>query len=85
MCGTKRRGTYIISFTAEFPEGLNVEPGALVPGRVQRNAHGILLEQSRETLVHRQVLITLNVQELRQKRESVKIQQEQRWRWCSDR
>lgn len=63
--------TYIISFAAELPEGLNVEPGSLVPGRVQRNPHGVLLKQSRETLVHRQVLITLNVQELRQKSHSV--------------
>lgn len=67
VCNGKWRGTYIISFAAELPEGLNVEPGALVPGRVQRNPHGVLLKQGRETLVHRQELITLNVQELRQK------------------
>lgn len=63
MCGQ----TYVISFAAELPERLNVEPGALVPRRVQRNPHGVLLEQSRETLVHRQVFVALNVQELRQK------------------
>lgn len=69
--GATWRETYIISFAAELPEGLNVEPGALVPGRVQRNPHGVLLKQSRETLVHRQVLIALNVQELRQKNQGV--------------
>ncbi|TNN57403.1 hypothetical protein EYF80_032372 [Liparis tanakae] len=52
MCGAKRGETYVISFAAELPEGLNVEPGALVPGRVQRNPHGVLLQQSRKTLVH---------------------------------
>lgn len=67
VCIGKWRSTYIISFAAELPEGLNVEPGALVPSRVQRNPHGVLLKQSREALVHRQELITLNVQELRQK------------------
>lgn len=59
--------TYIISFAAELPERLNVEPGALVPGRVQRNPHGVLLKKSGEALVHRQELIALNVKELRQK------------------
>lgn len=59
--------TYIISFTAELPEWLNVEPGALVPCRVQRNSHGVLLKKSGEALVHRQELIALNVKELRQK------------------
>lgn len=73
MCDSKERKTYIISFTTELPEGLNVEPGALVPGRVQRNPHGILLKQSRKTLVHRQILITLNVQQLRQKNQGVSI------------
>lgn len=65
------RGTYVISLAAELPEGLDIEPGTLVPGRVQRNPHGVLLQQSRETLVHRQELITLNVQELRQKNQGV--------------
>lgn len=62
----KWRGTYIISFASELPEGLNVEPGALVPSSVQRNPHGVLLKQSGEALVHCQVLVTLNVQELRE-------------------
>lgn len=63
----KETETYIVSFAAELPEGLNIEPGALISSRVQRNPHGILLKQSRESLIHRQVLITLYVQELRQK------------------
>lgn len=61
------RGTYIISFAAELPERLDVEPGTFVPGRVQRNAHGILLQERREPFVHRQKLVTLDVKELRQK------------------
>lgn len=61
------RGTYIISFTAELPERLDVEPGTFVPGRVQRNTHGILFQERRETFVHRQKLVTLDVKELRQK------------------
>lgn len=65
------RGTYIISFTAELPERLNVEPGALIPGRVKRNPHGVLLKQSWKTLIHRQELVTLNVQELRQNNQGV--------------
>lgn len=67
VCYYDQRDTYIISFAAELPEGLNVEPGALVTGRVQRNTHGVFFQQSRETLVDRQVLVALDVQELRQK------------------
>lgn len=67
----KRRETYIVSFAAELPEGLNVEPGALVASWVQRNPHSVLLQESREALVHGQVLIALYVQELRQKNETV--------------
>lgn len=61
------RGTYVISFTAELPERLDVEPGTFVPGRVQGNTHGILLQQRREPFVHCQKLVTLDVKELRQK------------------
>lgn len=70
-CDVRWRGTYIISFAAELPEGLNVEPGALIPGRVKRNPHGVLLKQSWKTLIHRQELVALNVQELRQKNQGV--------------
>lgn len=61
-------GTYIISFTAELPERLDVEPGTFVPSRVQRNTHGILLQERREPFVHCQKLVTLDVKELRQKK-----------------
>lgn len=61
------RGTYIVSFTAELPERLDVEPGTFVPGWVQRNTHGVLLQERREPLVHRQELVTLDVKKLRQK------------------
>lgn len=59
-------GTYVVSFAAELPEGLDIEPGTLVPGRVQGNPHGVLLQQRRKALVHRQELVALNVKELRQ-------------------
>lgn len=59
-------GTYVVSFAAELPEGLDVEPGTLVSGRVQGNPHGVLLQQRRKPLVHRQELVALNVKELRQ-------------------
>lgn len=58
--------TYIVSFTAELPEGLDVETGALISSWVQRNPHCIFLKQRRQAFVHRQVLITLNVEELEQ-------------------
>lgn len=58
--------TYIVSFAAELPERLDVEPGTLVPSRVQGNPHGVLLQQRRKPLVHRQELVALNVKELRQ-------------------
>lgn len=63
---SKTRETYIVSFTAKLPEGLNVEPGALVSSWVQRNPHGVFLKQRRQAFVHRQVLITFNVEELEQ-------------------
>lgn len=66
MCDAKPRGTYVVSFAAELPEGLDVEPGALVTGWVKRNPHGVLLKQSRKALVHRQELVALNMKELRQ-------------------
>lgn len=59
--------TYTVSIAAELPEGLDVEPGALVPSWVQRNPHGVLLEQRRQTLVHGQKLVALNVEELGEK------------------
>lgn len=67
QCDSVLKGTYIISFTAELPERLDVEPGTFVPGRVQGNTHGILLQERRQPLVHRQKLVTFDVKELRQK------------------
>lgn len=61
------RETYIVSFTAQLPEGLDVEPGTFIPSRVQGDAHGIFLEQRRETLVHSQVLVTFYVKKLLKK------------------
>lgn len=70
------RGTYIISFTAQLPERLDVEPGTFVPGWVQRNTHGILLQERREPFVHRQELVTLDVKKLRQKTSRLQPRQE---------
>lgn len=56
--------THAVSNGAQFVEGLDVEPGALVSGRVQHHPHGVLLQQGRKTLVHRQVLVALQVEEL---------------------
>lgn len=55
---------YVVSVGAELPEGLDEEPGAFVPRPVQSDPHGVLLQQSGEALVHRQVFITLHVEQL---------------------
>lgn len=55
---------YVVPVGAQLPEGLDEEPGAFVPRPVQRDPHGVLLQQSREALVHRQVLVALHVEEL---------------------
>lgn len=60
----KYRCTYIVSVGAELPEGLDEEPGAFVARPVQSDPHGVLLQQSGQTLVHRQVFITLHVEQL---------------------
>lgn len=41
-----------------------VEPGALVPVRVQVNPHRVLLQQRRQPLVHRQEFVGLEMQQL---------------------
>lgn len=58
------RTTHAVSDGAQFVERLDVEPGALVSGRVQHHPHGVLLQQSGKTLVHRQVLVALQVEQL---------------------
>lgn len=60
------KGAYIISFTAELPERLDVEPGTFIPGRVQGHTHGVLLQESRQAFVDCQKLVTLDVKKLRQ-------------------
>lgn len=58
-------GGYVVSVGAELPEGLDEEPGALVPRPVQSDPHGVLLQQRRETFVDRQVFVALHVKQLR--------------------
>lgn len=54
--------TYSVPRLSEFVEGLDVEPGTLVPLYVQRDPHGILLQEGRQSLVHCQVLVALKMQ-----------------------
>ena len=42
----------------------NIEPGALVPGGIQRDSHCILLQQGRESLVDGKIFVWLDVQQL---------------------
>lgn len=56
--------THAVPDGAQFVEGLDVEPGALVSSCVQHHPHGVFLQQSRQTLVHRQILVALQVEEL---------------------
>lgn len=64
-CTAARGALYIVSVGAQLPEGLDEEPRAFVARPVQRHPHGVLLQQRRQPLVHRQVLVALHVQELR--------------------
>lgn len=45
-CARTHGMTHVVSDGAQFVEGLDVEPGALVSCRVQHHPHGILLKQS---------------------------------------
>lgn len=68
LLGALQPCAHIISVAPQLPEGLDEEPGPLVAGGIQRYPHGVLLQQGRQPLVHRQVLVALHVQELRSKR-----------------
>ena len=48
----------------QLVEWRHVEPGSLVAGRVEVDAHGVLLQQRRLALVHGQVLVRLQVKQL---------------------
>ncbi len=56
--------THTVPDGAKFIEGLDVEPGALISSCVQHHPHGVLLQQSRQTLVHCQIFVALQVEEL---------------------
>lgn len=64
-CSTTRLWDYVVSIGTELPEGLDEEPGTFVPRPIQCDSHGILLQQSRQTLVHRQIFVALHVKQLR--------------------
>lgn len=55
---------YIVARRAQLVERHHVEPGALVAVSVERHAHGVLLEQGRQPLVHSQILVALDVEQL---------------------
>lgn len=61
LLGALQPRTHIISVAPQLPEGLDEEPGPLVAGGIQRHPHGVLLQQGRQPLVHRQVLVALHV------------------------
>ena len=56
--------SYVISSRAQLVERLNEEPGAFVSGCVERDAHGVLLEQRRKSFVDGEELVALDVQQL---------------------
>lgn len=56
--------THTVPNGAQLVEGLDVEPGAFISSSVQHHPHGVLLQQSRQTLVHCQVFVALQVEEL---------------------
>ena len=60
----KRSDAYTVTSGAEFIERLDVEPRSLVASQVQSNSHSILLQQRWKPLVHRQILVTLEMQQL---------------------
>lgn len=55
---------YIVAVGTQLPEGLDEEPGPFISRAIQRDSHGVLLQQSRQTFVHRQIFITLHVEKL---------------------
>lgn len=64
-CSTTRLWDYVVSVGAELPEGLDKEPGTFIPRPIQCDSHGILLQQSGQTLVHRQIFVAFHVKQLR--------------------
>ena len=54
----------VVAVGAELVEGEDVEPGAFVARGVQGDSHRILLQASRKTFVHCQVLVRLQMQQL---------------------
>lgn len=56
--------THTVPDGAQLVEGLDVEPGAFITSSVQHHPHGVLLQQSRQTLVHCQIFVALQVEEL---------------------
>ena len=64
-CKTNQsRGAYRVPGGAQFVVRLDIEPRAFIAGRVQSHSHGVLLQQGRQPLVHRQELVALDMQQL---------------------
>ena len=57
-----RHGT--VNINDYLVERKNIEPGALISGRVQRDSHCILLQESREPLIDGEIFVRLDVEQL---------------------
>lgn len=56
---------YIVSIGSELPERLDEKPGSLIPRPIKSDTHCVLLHQCWKTLIHRQKLVALHMQELK--------------------
>ena len=50
-------GLRTVNIKDHLVERENIEPGALVPGGIQRDSHCILLQQGRESLVDGKIFV----------------------------
>ena len=57
-------GLRTVNIKDHLVERKNIEPGALVSGRVQRDSHCILLQESREPLIDGEIFVRLDVEQL---------------------
>ena len=56
--------TYTFTFGAEFIERLDLKPRPFRAVDIERDSHGIFFQEGRETFIHGDVFITLDVQQL---------------------
>ena len=58
-------GGYLVARHSQFVERHDVEPRSLVAGHIEGDSHRVLLELSRKPLIHSQVFVAFQMQELR--------------------